>query len=153
MPAPHWKPRVVLVAWELSDEAPMVVDAGLELAAAEDAEIVFLQVVDDDWRVRRLGPAAMAVRQQLTVDESDTALRKAEASAAELGVRSRELLVASDRAAEEIVDVARKVHADLVVVPAHRRTLAEVVFGDVATSVVRHAEQPVLIIRRESSVE
>lgn len=46
-----------------------------------------------------------------------------------------------------ILDVARDLHADLVVVGGHRRHGLERVLGTVATKVVNHADRNVLVVR------
>jgi universal stress protein A len=51
-------------------------------------------------------------------------------------------------AAREIVDVARTLPADLIVIATHGRTgLKHVLLGSVAEQVVRHAPCPVLVVR------
>jgi universal stress protein A len=53
---------------------------------------------------------------------------------------------------EEIVETARELPADLIVISTHGRTgLAHVVIGSVAEQVVRHAPCPVLVLRRPRS--
>jgi nucleotide-binding universal stress UspA family protein len=49
-----------------------------------------------------------------------------------------------------ILDVAREVGADLIVMGTHGRTgLTHVVFGSVAEHVVRHSRIPVLTVRQQ----
>lgn len=49
----------------------------------------------------------------------------------------------------EIVNYAREVNADLIVIPSHGRTgLKHLLLGSVAERVARHAPCPVLILRR-----
>lgn len=48
----------------------------------------------------------------------------------------------------EILDEARKVSADLIVVVSHRPEVADYLLGTVAAKVVRHANCSVLVVRR-----
>lgn len=49
----------------------------------------------------------------------------------------------------EISDLASAIHADLIVVPSHgHHGFKRMMLGSVAESIVRHAECPVLILRR-----
>jgi nucleotide-binding universal stress UspA family protein len=147
----HWKPKLVLVAFDDVEDPTDVIEAGAELAAAEQAELTVLQVVSAaDPRVVGLGPAAMAAPQRLAVRPGDTALQRAAERAREHGVRA-ELSLMSGDAADVIVEEANRLGADLVVVPSHRRTtLADMLFGDVSSHVVKHAKQSVLVIRKAS---
>jgi nucleotide-binding universal stress UspA family protein len=151
-PAKTWKPKTVLVGFDDLDDPTEVVEAGIELAAAEGAEVTFLQVVPPtDWRVRELGPAAMASPQRLAVDAGDHELNEAAARAKARGVTSHRLLV-SGGAAEQIVEVATEIGADLIVVGSHRRSaLSDLLLGNVSMRVIKHAKQPVLLIHTEES--
>jgi nucleotide-binding universal stress UspA family protein len=57
--------------------------------------------------------------------------------------------VAIGDAGHEIVALAEKVHADLLVMPSHGRTgLKRLLIGSVAERVVRLAHCPVLVLRK-----
>ncbi len=49
---------------------------------------------------------------------------------------------------EEILDVAREVHADLIVMASHRPALKDYLLGPNAARVVRHSDVSVLVVRR-----
>jgi nucleotide-binding universal stress UspA family protein len=155
-PKPGWKPSSVLIAIDDLDTADEVVDAGLELASAERAKVTVLQIVSEaDWRVRRLGPAAMAAPQRLQVGPEDVELHAAARKAKARNVEATLMIVSGDPA-DQIVEVADEIGADLVVVGAHQRTtLADLLFGDTSAHVIKHARQPVLVIRKaaEDAVE
>ena len=52
----------------------------------------------------------------------------------------------------EIVDYAQEIGADLIVMPSHGRTgLKRLLLGSVAERVVRHAECPVMVLRKPRS--
>ncbi|MEM7076925.1 MAG: universal stress protein [Pseudomonadota bacterium] len=56
-------------------------------------------------------------------------------------------IVAIGSAYEEILEAAKTVHADLVIVGAHKPDLAERIIGPNAARIVRHAEVSVLVLR------
>jgi nucleotide-binding universal stress UspA family protein len=61
---------------------------------------------------------------------------------------SLETLVRSGSPAVEIIDVAKRLPADLIVISTHGRTgLKHVFLGSVAEHVVRHAPCPALVVR------
>jgi nucleotide-binding universal stress UspA family protein len=75
---------------------------------------------------------------------ADTELAKA-VSEAGLGEVQRRINVGDP--ASEIVDVAREVGADVIVMPSHGKTgLRRWMIGSVAERVVRHARCPVLVL-------
>jgi nucleotide-binding universal stress UspA family protein len=81
---------------------------------------------------------ARAAREKL--EEICTSLRKD-------GIKCR-ALVESGSAYQAIVEAAKKVHADLIVISTHGLTgLVHIVMGSVAERVVQHAACPVLVIR------
>ncbi len=52
----------------------------------------------------------------------------------------------------EIVDYAKEIGADLIMMPSHGRTgIKRMLLGSVAERVVRHAECPVMILRKKKS--
>jgi nucleotide-binding universal stress UspA family protein len=56
------------------------------------------------------------------------------------------------RAADQVVETAREVDADLIIIATHGRGgLSRVLFGSVTENVVRHAPCPVLTVRPERS--
>lgn len=57
-------------------------------------------------------------------------------------------VVRHGKASVEIIEMAREMKADLIVMGSHGRTgLSHVVIGSVAEAVVRHASCPVLVTR------
>jgi len=64
------------------------------------------------------------------------------------GMVPADTLVRAGCAVEEIINVARKLPADLIVISTHGRSgLNHVLLGSVAERVVRHAPCPVLVVR------
>lgn len=57
------------------------------------------------------------------------------------------LMVAYGTIYEKILEVAGDVHADLIVMAAHRPELKDYLLGPNAARVVRHADQSVLVVR------
>lgn len=123
------------------------VELAVELARAESAEIAFVSVVSmSDRRVPRdeLGPLAFAVPHVLVTDETDIALLEAGELAKQSGVSARLEVVAADDPASAIVEAARRLRGDLIVLGGHGVHH----FGrvrSVAKRVLAWAECPVLL--------
>jgi nucleotide-binding universal stress UspA family protein len=85
-----------------------------------------------------------------TVDDASRIQHASEALKEKLKAHAgAQIHVALGGPAHEIVDYAKKVGADLIVVPSHGRTGAtRLLLGSVAEGVVRHAHCPVLVLRK-----
>jgi nucleotide-binding universal stress UspA family protein len=81
--------------------------------------------------------------------DAEVQLRKARAELIGKDVKVR-TLVGHGPAADEIVLIAKKENADLIVISTHGSTgLERLVFGSVAEKVVRLSECPVLTVRQK----
>jgi nucleotide-binding universal stress UspA family protein len=144
--------RRILVAANDSNTARRAIDAGVELAANENAELVFAHVVSviefapesngDDTPPARVPRA-----------EDDAVLSEALALAAGRGISATaELLVGYP--SKQIVRLARGIDADLIVVGS--RGLGAVkgaVLGSTSREVVAKADRPVMVVRKTGALE
>jgi len=136
----------ILVATNGSEKASAAVERGVELAASEHAELVFLHVAPPTvWRYSRLAPAS-AIPRRLPAPLHNDALRAAAALASEAGVKARLELLSGD-AAREIVSVAEQLDADVVVGESGQNPLRE----RVTPSVLRRAKRTVLVAKRRKA--
>lgn len=109
----------------LSASIPMI-----SYAAVDASGLAWLQGADDEMTAQAQNLAASTERE----------LRAA-------GFATEALVVKGDPR-DTLVDTARSLHADLVVVGSHGRTgLAKLVLGSVATHVVTHAPCSVLVVK------
>jgi nucleotide-binding universal stress UspA family protein len=70
------------------------------------------------------------------------------AEAAGLGIATHVTVIDGGAAADQIVQAARRLGADVIVVSSHGRSgIGRTVLGSVAESVLRHAERPVHVVR------
>ncbi len=142
--------RTILVPTDFSEGAARALAWARALARAFGAEIVLLHVVDlaVAWMpVGGLGsmpaPIPPEFVERLTKDVQ-TALDATARDAVE--VTRRQLRNGHPR--EVILDVAREVRADVIVMGTHgRRGFSHLFIGSVAEHVVRHARVPVWTVR------
>lgn len=140
-----WFPKQkIVVPVDFSDESFVAVDKALQLAA-DPAQVLVLHVLQDmapldpetawgtievDTRIRH---ATQALRERLTRDHHE----------------NLSLDVVLGDPGREIVAVAEREHADLIVLTSHGRTgLRRLLIGSVAERVVRLAHCPVLVLRK-----
>jgi nucleotide-binding universal stress UspA family protein len=148
----HWTAkestmRRILIATDGSAPAREATEFGLELAAEQDAEAVFVHVapsVDVFPGGGFGGPGALPH----TVTDADRGpLDEAAALAGAAGVEARcELL--TGRPVDEIVAYARSIDADLIVVGSRGLgAVKSALLGSVSTGVLHEARRPVLVVR------
>ncbi len=122
--------------------------AALELCRSSGATLHVMTVVPD------MGSAWVAGF--FPGDFEEKALARADAGMAEFvaenvpdGVPAR-TIVANGTIYEEILDAARKVGADLIVMASHRPEFRDYLLGPNASRVVRHAPMSVLVVREDA---
>jgi universal stress protein A len=147
-----WK--TILVPHDFSASADHAARLARDLAKLHGARLILVHVAEMPLM---LGPSAAVVPDEggTPIGVREYAVRSATAAleqlAAELGADGvpTSFVAVLGHAASEIVAVAEREHADLIVMSTHGRTgLAHLVVGSVAEKVVRHAPIPVLTIRR-----
>jgi nucleotide-binding universal stress UspA family protein len=137
--------RTVLVATDFSDGSDEALTQAITLAKQMDATLDILHVVELGTEVFPYGLSYFEDRGGL-IAHLDRELSKRADVAAAAGVTARTRM-REGSAAEEIVEHAREVGPDLIVVGTHGRTgLAHALVGSVAERVVRHARSPVLTV-------
>lgn len=143
----------ILVGTDLSDEATYAVQYAVDLANLFDAEITLVQ---SDLFLPPIGFPESGSTYYLEVlpELRETALRRLHAYAEEFIPRHirRETKIVVGTPHETIVEHARAMDADLIVVGTHGRTgMRRFVLGSVAESVVHSSEVPVLTVRRPAT--
>jgi nucleotide-binding universal stress UspA family protein len=136
----------ILVPTDLSEAARSAVKLAAELGRAFRAELVLLFVVEPSYTSGDVLSAALASVLDKLSETARAALAREVAILRERGVRARSR-ISEGTAAAVIVETARKVPVDLIVIGTHGRTgLSHVLLGSVAERVVRTAQCPVLTV-------
>ena len=144
--------RKILCPLDFSAGSQQALYAAMQLAVADDAELVLLHA----WSIPTaafatdLGVPASVV--QPTLDDATVELADAVQAATAAGVKhvTQKLLVGAPE--ETILAVARE-GADLLVIGTHGRTrISRILLGSVAEKVVRRAPCPVLTVRPDSRI-
>src|SRR5262245_39150649 len=139
----------VLVPLDGSATGETILPVILQIAGPLDLEVVLLRVLEPyPKRIREDTSRTMLENFERT--RQDDAAEYLAPLAVELrnrGVRV-ETTVRRGVPAEEIVEAARQVGADVIAMSTHGRTgLGRLLFGSVAAAVLRQAEIPVLLFR------
>lgn len=140
----------VLLATDMSELSRPAIDAGADLARKYDAKVVIGYVIED--RIPPLGMIEYSGINLASIEEKhrETAMKHMKELAAELeqsGLET-EVELAVGIPHREIVDLAKKHGADVIVLGTHGRGfVSHAILGSTAERVLRHAPCPCFIVR------
>jgi nucleotide-binding universal stress UspA family protein len=140
----------ILVATDGSPSALQAVELGLELAAEQEAKLIFVHVAPRfevlPFPVTGIGSAPVKVARE--PDDHDLEpLREAVRLAEERAVPSESRLLVGDPA-KKIVELADSTRVDLIVVGSHGHgAVSSTLLGSVSHGILHRTKRPVLIVR------
>ncbi len=138
-------PKRILVATDFSAGSDEALMHAIDLAKATSASVEILYVLEPELEEFPFWPSYYGVHGDV-IAHINHGLSECAGRVAQAGLTCNTKMI-EGVAAPEIVNYARDIHADLVVVGTHgRRGLAHVVLGSVAERVVQHATCPVLTV-------
>ena len=139
--------NTILIATDGSPAGQEAVEFGIELAVEHDAAVVFVHVVPSMDRVATNGFGMVGAVPHETSPRDYLALEKAQAVAAERGVRARSKVLVGD-VADEIVTYADDIRADLTIVGSRGRgAVTSALLGSVSRDVLAESTRPVVVVR------
>jgi len=145
------KIKRVLVPIDFSKQSLKALDYGADFAKSLGAELVTLFVIEPIYyAVPDLAGAAAGVAGGLLDEQRKSGQQQLERLQARYAKRRIKLraLVQTGTPYQAIVDTAKSIKADLIVLSTHGRTgFSHLLMGSVAERVVRTAECPVLTLR------
>ena len=141
----------ILIATDGSELANRAVGHGLDLARALGSKVTAITVTEP-WTAAVSGEWAVAFPveeyEKAAAANAEKILAQVTQAAARIGVACDTRHVKDQFAAEGIVEEAKSLGCDLIVMASHgRRGLAKVVLGSQATRVLTHSTVPLLICR------
>jgi nucleotide-binding universal stress UspA family protein len=147
LPAPLVSLKRILVPVDFSDRSKEALDFAVPFARQFEASLAVLHVVVPYCAVDPYGMNPADCYEPDLTDSAKKQLDRLVSGAVPLEVPSQ-TLVRQGRPANEIIQAAKELDADLIIIPTHGYTgLKHVVFGSTAEYVVRHATCPVLTLR------
>jgi len=146
------QPKIILAPIDFSDSSLEALDVTRDLASRYGSEIVLVHVVP----VIPDGADTLSE----TSDEEDL-IEQAQPRLSELadklkqqGLRARAIIGEANDAGPEILRIAEAEKADLIVIATHGRTgLRRLAFGSVTEKIVRTADCPVLVLRKNAAAQ
>jgi universal stress protein A len=145
----------ILIPIDFSDDSLKALAYARDFAKPFGAELCVLYVVEPIYYATPADMYATSPNMAMLIDEQRRIgaqqLARINADFKKKGTRVR-TLQQTGSAAQSIVDSAKSLKADLVIMGTHGRTgLAHMLMGSVAEKVVRTAGCPVLTVRREAA--
>ncbi|HXU04668.1 MAG TPA: universal stress protein [Polyangia bacterium] len=140
----------ILVALDDSPRAPLVFTTAAALARCADARVTLIRVLTEPTDIP---PAARTSPDHLAADLEGIVrdeFRRLMDSAPDLHFAPP--IVVEGDPWRRILDVARQLDVDLIVVGNHRHHGFERVLGTVASRVINHADRNVLVVHQRESV-
>ena len=136
----------IVIATDGSPQAREAVEYGLELAAAENAKAVLLQVMPPtDWTRLDRGGLLKPLADEMRLHDAPALIEAAEL-AVERGVLFTTEVVAG-RPADEIVAYADSIGADLIVMGSRGRgAVSGALLGSVSRDVLHESRTPVVVV-------
>lgn len=149
--------KKVLIAMDYDPTAQKIAEQGFKLAKAMGAEVVLLHVISDPvyYTSREYSPIMgfdgfleMGPMQLEGIDGLKKASQEfLNKSKQHLGDESIHTLVKEGDFGETILNTAKEVHADTIVIGSHsRKWLENIVMGSVTEKVLHHTSIPLFII-------
>lgn len=147
----------VLIALDYNPTAQKVAEFGFSMAKSMDAEVILLHVMTDPefyytagyspimgfTGEMDMGPVQMDSVERLKM----ASLQYLEKSKQHLGNDAIRTMVKEGDFADSILETAKEVHANIIVLGSHsRKWLENVLMGSVTEKVMRHTSIPLLIV-------
>jgi len=149
--------KKVLIALDYDPTAKKVAEVGFEFAKAMGAEVVLLHVISDPvyYSSTDYSPI-MGFTGYLNTDPLElntievlktATLKFLDKTRIHLGDTAIQTVVEEGDFADSIVKIAKKLHADMIILGSHsQKWLENIVMGSVTEEVLRQSEIPLLII-------
>jgi len=141
----------IVVATDFGEAADVAFAYGRELARTFGASLDVLHVADNVLARGYAGEGFMAAYPELQRDVEEAAAKRLDALVSDEDravLNARTVVRVSTSPPLAIVDYAREVHSDLIIMGTHGRgAMAHLLMGSVAERVVRTAPCPVLTVR------
>jgi nucleotide-binding universal stress UspA family protein len=151
------KMKKVLIALDYNPTAQKVAEVGFSMAKSMNAEVILLHVITDPVLYASSGyspimgfPGYIDVG-PLQLDSVDglknASLQYLDKSRQHLGDKTIQTIVKEGDFADSILETAKELHADIIVVGSHsRKWLENIVMGSVTEKVLHHTSIPLFIV-------
>ena len=153
----------VLIALDYNPTAQKVAEVGFSMAKSMNAEVILLHVITDPVFYSTAGYSPItgftgyeyngAVQLDSVEGLKNATLQYLDKSKQHLGDKTIRTMVKEGDFADSILETAKEVNADIIVIGSHsRRWLEEVLLGSVTEKVLHHTSIPLFIIPTKKTI-
>ena len=136
----------MLVATDLSDISASIYQVAADLAARTKSEMIVAHIASPEEYAETLREVHLSVDEYLERFRSTIRFAVRKAIGERVPVQA-EVVMRARSVATDLLDLATRLHVDLIVMGTHGRTgVPRALLGSVAEEVVRHAGLPVLVV-------
>ena len=141
------KIKKVLIAIDYDETSQKVAEQGFSMAQAMNAETILLHVISE----QPVYYSGYAYMRELRVDFydnlEDSTQKFLDKTKHDLGDKTIQTIIKEGDTAELILESAKKLKADIIVIGTHsRKWMENILMGSVAENVLRHTTIPLFII-------
>jgi len=151
------KMNKVLIALDYNPTAQKVAEVGFSMAKSMNAEVILLHVITDPVFYSTSGYSPimgfrgyidMSPMQLDSIDGlKNASLQYLDKSKQHLGDKTIQTIVKEGDFADSILETAKELHADIIVVGSHsRKWLENILMGSVTEKVLHHTSIPLFIV-------
>lgn len=151
------KMKKVLIALDYNPTAQKVAETGFAMAKAMNAEVILLHVITDPVFYSTAGYSPIMgftgyvntgeVQKDSVEGLKYASLQYLDKSKQHLGDKTIQTLVREGDFADAILETAKEVNVDIIVVGSHsRRWLENIIMGSVTEKVLQHTSIPLFIV-------
>jgi nucleotide-binding universal stress UspA family protein len=145
--SPATRPPRILVPLDGSEFGEAAVPVATELARALNGTLVLTEVV---WLGAPEPPGSVRPTVEQQLDDARVYLERLAARLRSQGVKATTELEVGFSVVDHLLEVARRVDADLIALSTHGRTgLVGILFGSVTLGLLRRSDLPLLVVRPE----
>lgn len=136
----------ILAAIDLAPDEPRVLEQAIELSRQNDAVLSLVHVVENVTSIY-ISETSFPEIPELENRLTDTAAQKLEQAKQDYQIPDAEYYVRAGSAKHEIVDLAKEINADLIVIGSHGRHGLRLLLGSTANGILHLATCDVLAVR------
>lgn len=143
----------ILLATDGSELSQKAAHAAIDMAAKFGADLVAVKVVPHYIQTYFEGSFAVSDEDVQNIEGqwvkgAEKVLSHIKEQAQAKGVNIKTMVIKSDDIAQGLIDTAKELHADLIVMASHgRKGIKRLLLGSETLSVLTHASVPVLVLR------
>jgi len=138
----------IIVALDFRENSGLLIDQAASIAKAFNAKIWLIHTANDDPKFIgfKVGPQYIRNLKAEELREEHSMLQKLSDELNKGGITSEGLLI-SGKAVEAILDEAKQLKADLIVVGHHSQSLlSQALMGDTSSEIIRKSGIPLLVV-------